>query len=373
MGNLGNHMIQYMTALFLARRVPGARLSRIHLPEWGIQCAPIQAGEVPTEIIKTPLVPIDSLAHRLVVGEIDRVDIRTYAQHTSNFGPPEQYRDVFVSPPVKGTGDGELLCNIRQGDVLDGRHPDYVLLPADFYADIASQTRLVPVFHGQLDSSRYVDLLRRRFPSSRFLPSQGAIADFAFIRSSRHIVPSISTFSWLAAWLSNAESIHLPVVGLFNPAQSRSSNLLPFTDARYHFFHFPFHYAVAEPYCEFTHASIQRLWRPLSPDALKSILARTPPFRDKKAAIANYDERFYLEKYPDIAKAVLEGHFPSGRHHFVDFGFDEERVACHVDFAWYCTTYPIAALEMALGEAWDPNDHWLRLGKSRGYKRRGAF
>ena len=371
MGNLGNRMIQYMAALSLADRVPGARLGQIHLPEWGIQIAPHAGDAGPCEVVSDPAIPMGRLAGALSSGALHRVDIRSYAQQMANFLPPAAYRDVFPSPSVRGAGPGELLFNIRQGDILDGHHKDYVLPPIDFYAGLVETTGLSPAFIGQLDDSPYMGALRRRFASARYVPSQGAAADFAFIRASCHIVPAISTFSWLAAWLSEAQSVHLPVLGLFNPAQSGGTNLLPLEDPRYRFTLFPHHYAVPVAGFAAAHASIRQLWRLMPARALAGLLARAAPARDRAATLAVFDEAFYLRHYPDIAAVVAGGHMPSGRHHFEHYGFAEGRDAFAMDGAWYCTAYPIAAVEMSEGYAADPADHWVRFGQARGYRRGG--
>ncbi|MCC6736670.1 MAG: hypothetical protein IT534_11175 [Bauldia sp.] len=45
---------------------------------------------------------------------------------------------------------------------------------------------------------------------------------------------AVSTFSWLATWLSpRAETIALPVAGLFHPAARPDIDLLPIDDQRY--------------------------------------------------------------------------------------------------------------------------------------------
>ena len=77
-----------------------------------------------------------------------------------------------------------------------------MLIPPDFYEALLAETGLAPVFMGQIEDTPYLRTLRTRFPKARFLPSLGAAMDFARIRAARFIVPSISTFSWLAAWLS---------------------------------------------------------------------------------------------------------------------------------------------------------------------------
>jgi hypothetical protein len=373
MGNLGNRMIQYMAVLALAARVPGARLGRIHLPEWGIQIGPV-AEEPGCEIVTSSVIPLDGLAARLNAGTLSGVDIRTYAQRVENFLPAEAYRTAFPNPSApnpsaRPAGPGELLCNIRQGDILDAHHADYVLLPIDFYADLAACTGLAPVFMGQLEDTPYLQALRRRFPGARYVPSQGAVADFAFIRACTHIVPAISTFSWLAAWLSEAETVHLAAIGLFNPRQAPDTNLLPLDDPRYRFTWFPHHYAVPVAQVETAHATIRHLWRAVPPDTLRALLARPPPPRDAGAHFAAFDEAYYLNEHPDIAETVAAGHMPSGRHHFEHYGFYEGRTPFALDAAWYVTQYPIAAIEMGQGDARDPIDHWVRVGRERGYGR----
>ncbi len=370
MGNLGNRMIQYMAALSLAARVPAARVVQIHLPEWGIQIPPHGADVPRTLVVESPALLLDQLAHALQSGALDRVDIRTYAQRVANFLPPDAYRSIFRTPSMRGAAQGELLINIRQGDILDAHHPDYVLIPLDFYASLLEATGLSPVFIGQLDDSPYMAALRQRFRTARYVPSQGAVADFGYIRASRHIVPAISTFSWLAAWLSEADTVHLPVLGLFNPAQSPSTDLLPLDDPRYRFTLFPHHYAVPVAGFAAAHGALRQLWRAMPPAELRALMARPTPPRDRAATLAAFDEAFYLRQYPDIAGTVAGGHMPSGRHHFEHYGLDEGRVAFEMDNAWYCTAYPIAAIEMGERYAADLAEHWVRFGRARGYRRK---
>ena len=369
MGAVGNRMIQYIAALALAARVPGVRLEKVHLYEWGIQIPPTPTDPTRTIVATDPVLDLVGMAAALREGAADCVEIRTYAQRMGNFLPHGAYRDLFGGPSDAGAGPDELLCNIRQGDVLDARHPDYVLIPIDFYAELVERTGLRPVFMGQLEQTPYMDALRARFPQARYQPSQGAIADFAYIRGSRAIVPAVSTFSWLAAWLSDANRIFMPVLGLFHPLQARSTQLLPLDDPRFRFTLFPHHYAV--PVADFAaaHASIRGLWRAMPADRLRRLLTAKVPQRDPGAHVAAFDESFYLNRYGDIAEAVAGGGLPSGAHHYRHFGFREERDPCAVDRAWYCQTYPIAAVELGQGDAFDPVDHWITLGRERGYRR----
>ncbi len=369
MGNMGNRMIQYMAALALAERVPGARIVQIHLPEWGIQIAPFEGDVARTEIVTTARIERGRLAAALNDGSLDRVDIRSYAQHIGNFLAPDAYRGVFQTPlpPEAAGGPDELVCNIRQGDVLDAHHPDYVLISPDFYADLIATTGLRPVFCGQLEATPYLETLKKRFPHARYVPSRGAIGDFAFLLGACNIVPAVSSFSWLAAWLSQAARVFMPVLGVLHPLQAPSVNLLPLNDPRFSFYLFPFHYAVPVAEAASAHASLRGLWRRMPPERLDALLARPAPRAAPPPEL--FEEASYLAAYPDIKAAVEAGHFPSGRHHYEAFGMAEGRTPCAIDRAWYCSTYPIAAIEMSQGESPDPLSHWIEIGRSRGYLR----
>jgi hypothetical protein len=371
MGNLANQMMQYMAAVALAGQAGACRFSNINLPLWNVSYNWV-GGEFPdTEIVTSPTIDIERLARALTVGQVQRVDIRTYAQRIENFPDLETCRTLFrhQGPAYAGAADNELLCSVRQGDVLDARHPDYVLIPADFYADLAEETGLRLVFMGQLEDSPYMADLRARFPDARFLPSRGPAADFERIRRSRFIVPSISTFAWLAAWLSEAERVFLPVLGLFHPRQVPSVALLPRDDTRFRSYLFPIHYAVPVAQAAAAHASIRRLWRYMPQDALTATLSRPAPERPKPLYLDAFDEGFYRATYPDIAKAVDDGHFPSGRTHYDLYGFTEGRAGLALDRAWYCCAYPISAIEISQGEYLDADHHWLEIGRARGYRR----
>jgi len=369
MGGLGNRMIQYLAALALGARVPDARLIKIHLPEWGIQIPPEPEQGARIEVVTSDRIPYDRLAAALTAGAVDRVDIRTYDQRMENMLPVRAYHGLFRGPPEIGTGPNELLCNIRQGEIVDARHPDYVLVPIDFYAELVAQTGLEPVFMGQLEDSPYMQALHRRFPRARTIPSRGPEADFALIRASVNIVPAVSTFSWLAAWLSEAERIFLPVLGLFHPFQSKSTFLLPLQDPRYSFHLFPYHYAVKIDQFAAAHDSLRGQWRLMPPGRLGALIARFTNTRTLDLHLPAFDESFYLARYGDVAQAVASRGMPSGRHHFERFGFAEGREAFPVDRAWYCQTYPVAAFELGQGDVYDVTDHYVQLGRARGYRR----
>jgi len=96
---------------------------------------------------------------------------------------------------------------------------------------------------GQIEEGPYFSRLKELMPHSEFWPSSTPVCDFNTIANARHIASSVSSFSWLAAWLSSsATAIHLPVCGILNPLQRPDVDLLPYPDSRFHYYQFPVAY-----------------------------------------------------------------------------------------------------------------------------------
>lgn len=102
------------------------------------------------------------------------------------------------------------------------------------------ETGLKPVFTGQTGPSFYADALRRSFPEARFLRGNSWLDDFQTTRNAHNIVVSVSSFVWLAAWLSQtARRIYVPQLGLLNPEQRPDVDLVPRHDERFIHERFP--------------------------------------------------------------------------------------------------------------------------------------
>ena len=373
LGKLGNRMLQAMAAIAIARRVERCALSGIDLPEWGISHPTIRPGGERTLRLhgdRLMRLEVDRLVRRLRTGEILRLEIACYAQHLSNFLPTADYRAFFPDTvaDVPGAGPGQLLINIRGGDILRDAPADYTLLPIEFYADIIRATGLAPVFMGQTDPNPYMDRLRRAFPNATILPSQGPMRDFAMIRRSRNIVVSVSTFSWLAAWLSHAGRIILPLSGFYNPAQSPEMDFIPLDDPRYEFWLFPINYAVPVERHEPVHRALIGNWRRVTAPEIDAIRRATPevPVNVQKYWEV-FDEAFYLSAYEGVAKAVAEGHFANGLAHYQRHGMWEQYLPLRFDRVWYGMTYPDAAVEVGRGKYVDPLHHYVEVGRAAGY------
>ncbi len=370
-GNMANRMIQHLVAVRIACLVPNCRISNVELPEWGYSYPALPETGGPDLWVQGQYVEIGQIAARLRRGALERVNLLAYGQRLANLPSREDCATIFpADPSFPGYGADRLVCNIRGSEVLDARHPDYTLLPPRFYAEVAERTGLVPVFMGQIEDNAYCEDLRRLFPEAEFRASEGGLADFQTFRNSRNLVPAVSTFSWLAAWLSDAQRIVLAVNGLFHPVQAPDVDLLPLADPRYSFVLFPINYSVPVGAYRAAHAALQGLWRQMRPEAIAALRAGPRWKRRLETAAAMLDETFYAETYADVAKAVAEGGL-TAIEHYCQHGFAEGRRAFRFDRRWYSTAYPLAAFEVGQGDYADLEQHYVEIGRARGYRPTG--
>ena len=376
LGKMGNQMMQFMTAHSVAARVPGCRISNINLPEWDLFLDSIpEVGHYKLSITYADeqhtagRVDLDSIVALLTTARTERVVLNGYCQHVGNFGTPGDYSDIFARPiaDVAGYGSDQLLINIRMGDIANAHHRDYILLPVDFYVEIVRITGLRPVFLGQIEDNVYCHQLQAAFPDALFVGSRGSRHDFECIRRSKNILLSVSTFSWMAAWLSNADRIFMPVAGMFHPLQHPSSNLIPFGDKRYVYYLFPIHHAVPLADVGYAHMTLRGFWRLVGEDFLAAILGGPRFKRSKSEYLRKFDESYYLRTHVDVRSSVKNHGLPSGLAHFITNGFDESRAGFQIDPLWYFRNYLMASIEVGQGDYLDAAHHYVSVGADRGY------
>jgi hypothetical protein len=356
-----------------ASLVADCRIANVSLPEWGVEHPAIASAGPVAVVERSPFQRIDlpGLAKAVRAGQIRRVEWSGYGQRMENFLPRAHYQQIFAAhrPPAFRFGPRHLVCPVRTGDILTGEHRDYPLTPVEFYQQLAEATGLQPVFVGQTEPNDYTDRLRAGFPDAMFLASEGPLGDFELIRAASNIAIGVSTFAWLAAWLSQADNIFMAVSGLFHPMQTRDVDLLPFGDDRYKFWLFPFNLPVPLDRHAAVHRRLAPYLRLVPHDVLQRQLREAPRFGCSLARFAAaFDEAFYLAANPDVRAAVDAGHLGSGRDHYIRYGFAERRLPFAVDAAWYSEQYPLAAFELAQGDYADFADHYLAVGEARGYR-----
>ena len=81
-----------------------------------------------------------------------------------------------------------------------------------------------------------------------------------------------------------------------------------------------------------------------------------------------FDETGYLEKNPDVSKAVEKGEIKSAIAHFAYNGYFENRRTATpaLDATWYLHQYPDVAKWVEQGKLKSANDHWLQNGYYEG-------
>ena len=322
--NLGNRMLQYMVALALQKRIPGSRITGADLPEWDI------IGDTNPDLEKFAQVHIVALGSGRALSlqavaaacnaePSSLVVIDDHVQRLEFLDAAETYRGIFKeAEPGDVFGPNDLVINVRAGDIRIGV-AHYPLIPIGFYRFLRERTELKLVFCGQIDDSEYVSRLRASFPEARFIPSRGAVGDFQLLRSAHHLVPSVSTFSWLGAWLSRAQTIHLPLCGFLNPSHLRQIDLVPSDDVRYRFYLFPLFHGLAEQEMLRFHETLEGRWREISANQT-GLLRKGAPFLTPYRADIPFNETWYLHRYPDVGEEISLGWFENPLHHYLEVG-----------------------------------------------------
>lgn len=87
------------------------------------------------------------------------------------------------------------------------------------------------------------------------------------------------------------------------------------------------------------------------------------------------DERYYLRTYPDVGEAVEEGLFRSPRHHYIEFGYFEDRLPfrIEVDEEFYFRAYPDIKASVSAGFIPSAQVHFERNGYKEGRLPREAW
>lgn len=238
---MGNQMLQYMFALNLRRLVKDdLNIFGYDIPNWSMRN--IQEPKQGNRRLRLSghFVDIKQIAKFINAGIVKHVQLNGLAFRLANYAPPSFYNEVFNAAGVETLtfGAGQVVINIRGAEILRNVHPDYGPVPFRYIDAVLDNTDSSPVFLGQIGDDVYSTRLRQRYAHAEFHPSQGPIKDFETLRRANEISVSVSTFSWLAAWLSSAKTIHYPLSGILNPAQRPDIDLTPIGNARYKFYKF---------------------------------------------------------------------------------------------------------------------------------------
>lgn len=107
-------------------------------------------------------------------------------------------------PAVRRPGERDIVLNYRGTDLA------WAQPPLSFYRWVLAKEDFEKLWIVTEDPAHpTVTGLLRSYPGE--VLSNGAVQDFQFVRAARRIVMSVSTFCWMAAWLSDAERIYFPL------------------------------------------------------------------------------------------------------------------------------------------------------------------
>lgn len=376
-GNPGNIMMMYLSALKLKSSIPDSTILNVDIPIFNIH---IPSMELPglglhnkliTNSKQFGYVPVRGLSHAVNITNANFVSLEGFCQHIDNFPKHNEIDYDKMFPPLNDENGGtedDIVINIRGGEILEGIHPHYCLIPPEFYSYVISQTNKSPIFYGQLDDSPYMQELRARFPTARFIGSRGVKEDFDFIRKSKHIIPCLSTFSWMASWLSKATTIHLPIAGILNPMQHRSSMLVPLQDPRYHFYLFPNFYAKHVNYYKDYIDPVRENWEPIDRETLSKILKFNVNHIDDFICSLDIDD--YLTMYPDERNDFNQFGSVGIFNNYMNNGFFQEKYPIRLDTGFYTSKYPQVGKDISWRRYNSAEEHYILKGRYMGLQKR---
>ncbi len=376
-GNFGNRALQYLAALGIQRHAPQVRITNLMLPEIGLDApapAPPPKNSVGTGIdgFQLDVAGLADCLTRLVVAS---VHLEGYPFNLQNYPPRDVARGLI---PVLAGGDDavgfrrhELVCSVRGAEVLHNVHPDYLPLPPGYYRQLRERSGLELVFFGQIGDDPYSATLRAAFPRARFVGGLSPAHDFEVLRRSVNLAPSISTFAWLAAWLSHAERIYLPVGGIFSPVQLPMMGFLPVDDPVFAYTLLPYAKGV-DLYDKparffFVQEVVETSLRAVTVEEVRGLCSRAAALIGPRPLLSGFDPEFYAAANEDVGSALNQG-LRSALHHYLHAGFREGRMPFAFDPSYYASFYPDAAMAIAAGHYTGPLQHYLAVGRGLGYR-----
>lgn len=374
LGNVANRILQFLVAKKIQQNTKNSTIKNITIPEFGLDQRDSsyvhnQACAVGMEDIFYNL-DVNGISKNIDNGNIDTFILGSFSFHIDSFPSRKFCKNLIkCDESIQGFGDDVILINMRGGEVFHNVHGGYIVLPPEYYKHVIENSGLKPVFYGQIEENSYIKNLKEIFPDALFISGKDPVYDFNVIRNSKNIAMCVSTFSWLACYLSNAKKIYMPLGGIFSICQNYNQNLVPLDEKEYEFIMLPWSWSENlfsnEEYFFKKQKSMGLAIQPVQRKKILSIRNRLIS-KSKKIKITGFDEEFYLSEYEDVAKDIPRI-YPSAIHHYMNFGFHEKRKICKFDEQFYATEYPDAAIACSMGDYDSLFDHYQEYGIIHGY------
>ena len=124
------------------------------------------------------------------------------------------------------TGSNTLGIHVRLGDIREktSNYKNQRPCPIDYYKNIIKNgyDTLYCLTDSPEDST--IKHLQESYPEMQLIHQESPVQDMAFLSRCDTIVMSQSTFSWWAAFLSKAKTIHFPIQGHWKPNSNLANN-----------------------------------------------------------------------------------------------------------------------------------------------------
>jgi len=104
----------------------------------------------------------------------------------------------------------DLVAHYRGTDIHLQTPPEYYLHALNAEKDY-DKFHIVTEDPANAAVQYLYNTINKQKPNSAFIRSTDVVDDFLFLMHAHRILMSVSTFSWMAAWLSDAEKIYFPV------------------------------------------------------------------------------------------------------------------------------------------------------------------
>lgn len=147
------------------------------------------------------------LDYEQLINHDGKIFLYGYFQDYENFLPHKNYvKSLYSFQKKKEFYQDDLLAiHIRLGDYFD----QGCSLDIDYYIDVIKTSKKLPVIYTDDIQSPYIKELKEKLDCP--IVSNSCWEDFVELASYKHICISQSSYSWWAAWLSNAETIYYPL------------------------------------------------------------------------------------------------------------------------------------------------------------------
>ena len=246
---IGNRFFNATFTRYVAQVAQAEKVAGIYLPELGEVTRQwswaLRIRNRKHEFLDGHILNMEHLHESLCNPNIDALVVRGWGMRLeylleSRLQWQAKALQLIESCPVTEL-EKRLVIHIRGGDAINGTHPDYFPLPIELYEEIIEESKLSPMFVGQVndDENWYIQDLKRRFRGADFVGGT-PMEDFRLLAASHTKVLSISSFAWAAAWLGRSDAqIVIPKAGLLSPDMRPDIDLLPINDPNYFVVEFP--------------------------------------------------------------------------------------------------------------------------------------